>query len=249
MSVNRKGLIVDRWIADTTGAEVTMSSSAPIQHNGAAPLQSHEPSLVTLVQRNQALQLSITPPDASSAPMDGKKRQAKYVQSTQPSSKRAKTSTAKKTKAKKPKTTAGGGGVKGKGKAKSSPSGGGINSSENVDDEDLPPSDEKPLFNIRDIIADLLDRSQQDGLDRYVDSGRQFTIRVGTLCSGTDAPIHIMELFGMLKNDEGNQVFTTINCFGCEIEPFKQGFLMRNSKPQLLFRDARDFARAGAKQA
>lgn len=109
--------------------------------------------------------------------------------------------------------------------------------------------DDKPLFELREIIDDLLERSQLDGLSHYVESDRQFFIRVGTLCSGTDAPIHIMDLFGMLKNRKGNQVFTTINCFGCEIEPFKQGFLMRNSKPQLLFRDARDFAKDGASQA
>lgn len=58
-----------------------------------------------------------------------------------------------------------------------------------------------------------------------------------------------MNLFGMLKDPEGKQVFTTINSFGCEIEPFKQSFLMRNSKPELLFRDAKDFALGDAQRA
>lgn len=107
----------------------------------------------------------------------------------------------------------------------------------------------KPLFNLREIIADLLGATKPHGLDHYVKSGKQFFIRVGTLCSGTDAPLHVMNLFAMLKNEGGDQVFTTINAFACEIEPFKQGFLMRNSKPQLLFRDARDFAQHGAKEA
>lgn len=106
----------------------------------------------------------------------------------------------------------------------------------------------KPLANLREIIQHLLEASRKDGLQDFVDAGQHY-IRVGTLCSGTDAPLHVMNLFGMLKNNEGERVFTAINVFGCEIEPFKQGFLMRNSKPQFLFRDARDFAGDGAQKA
>lgn len=107
----------------------------------------------------------------------------------------------------------------------------------------------KPLSNLRDIIQDLLDSATKGGLHHFVDSNKKFYIRVGTLCSGTDAPLHVLNLFGSLKNANGDQVFTTINKFACEIEPFKQGFLLRNSKPELLFRDATDFAKPGAKQA
>lgn len=107
----------------------------------------------------------------------------------------------------------------------------------------------KPLSNLRDIIQDLLHSAKKGGLQHFVDANSKFYIRVGTLCSGTDAPLHVLNLFGMLKNANGDQVFTTINKFACEIEPFKQGFLLRNSKPELLFRDATDFAKPGAKQA
>ncbi|KAJ4424345.1 hypothetical protein N0V82_001045 [Gnomoniopsis sp. IMI 355080] len=107
----------------------------------------------------------------------------------------------------------------------------------------------KPLSNLRDIIQDLLDSAKKRGLHHFVDSNKKFYIRVGTLCSGTDAPLHVLNLFGSLKNADGDQVFTTVNKFACEIEPFKQGFLLRNSKPELLFRDATDFAKPGAKQA
>lgn len=115
-------------------------------------------------------------------------------------------------------------------------------------DEQGPSLTAKPLSNLREIIQHLLEASQRDGLKHFVDAGQHY-IRVGTLCSGTDAPLHVMNLFGMLKNENGEQVFTTVNVFGCEIEPFKQGFLLRNSKPQLLFRDARDFASNGAQKA
>lgn len=107
----------------------------------------------------------------------------------------------------------------------------------------------KPLSNLREIIQDLLHCAKNGGLQRFVDANSKFYIRVGTLCSGTDAPLHVLNLFGMLKNANGDPVFTTINKFACEIEPFKQGFLLRNSKPELLFRDATDFAKSGAKQA
>lgn len=112
-----------------------------------------------------------------------------------------------------------------------------------------PDLSKKPISALRDMVQHMITSARPLGLDHYIKSGNQFFIRVGTLCSGTDAPLHMLNLFGMLKNDAGEQVFTTINAFACEIEPFKQGFLQRNSKPNLLFRDARDFTKAGADRA
>ncbi|KAG6365518.1 hypothetical protein INS49_007129 [Diaporthe citri] len=126
--------------------------------------------------------------------------------------------------------------------------GGGGDSSEPAADME-PRSNDKPLRSLREIMGRLIDDASQIGLSLYTDSGRQYYIRVGTLCSGTDAPIHVMNLFEMLKNLYGDQVFTTINSFACEIEPYKQGFLMRNSKPALLFKDAKDFAEDYAETA
>lgn len=107
----------------------------------------------------------------------------------------------------------------------------------------------RPLRSLREIVLRMIGDSSQIGLEIYTGSGRQYYIRAGTLCSGTDAPIHVMNLFEMLKNSDREQVFTTINCFGCEIEPYKQSFLMRNSKPELLFKDAADFATGQATRA
>lgn len=109
--------------------------------------------------------------------------------------------------------------------------------------------EEAPLRSLREIVLRMIADASQIGLEIYTDSGRQYYIRAGTLCSGTDAPIHMMNLFEMLKNSDRRQVFTTINCFGCEIEPYKQSFLMRNSKPELLFKDAADFANGQATRA
>lgn len=106
-----------------------------------------------------------------------------------------------------------------------------------------------PLFKLREIIQDLLKKAVNNGLQKYVDQNKQYYLTVGTVCSGTDAPLHVLNLFGMLKNENGDQVFTTVNKFACEIEPFKQAFLLRNSKPELLFRDVTEFAQPGAKRA
>ncbi|CAN8096401.1 unnamed protein product [Discula destructiva] len=106
-----------------------------------------------------------------------------------------------------------------------------------------------PLHKLREIIQDLTEKASKNGLQDYVDANKQFFLSVGTVCSGTDAPLHVLNLFGMLKNANGDQVFTTVNKFACEIEPFKQGFLLRNSKPNMLFRDVTEFAAPGAKRA
>lgn len=118
-----------------------------------------------------------------------------------------------------------------------------------IESIDGPDTSQRPLNELRDIISELLGKAQAIGLSQFVDSGAKQYIRVGTMCSGTDAPLHALNMFGMLKNAAGEQVFTAINVFGCEIEPYKQGFLNRNSKPQLLFRDAADFAEHNAKTA
>ncbi|PSR94383.1 hypothetical protein BD289DRAFT_139320 [Coniella lustricola] len=116
-------------------------------------------------------------------------------------------------------------------------------------DESGPDTTKPPLFNLREIIDSMMKSALQVGLQHYVSSGKKYYIRVGTVCSGTDAPLHVMKLFGMLKNKSDQQVFTTLNIFGCEIEPFKQAFLLRNSRPQYLFRDVEDFAAIGAQTA
>lgn len=115
-------------------------------------------------------------------------------------------------------------------------------------DSDFRPS-EKPLCSLREIIWAMICKSSQLGLRLYLNASRQHYIRVGTLCSGTDAPVHVMHLFSMFKDSAGKPVFETLNVFGCEIEPWKQSFLMRNSKPGLLFKDARDFAQGDAQRA
>lgn len=106
-----------------------------------------------------------------------------------------------------------------------------------------------PMNRLRAIIDDMT-QNARPGLDHFVNAKRTFYIRVGTICSGTDAPIHVMKLFRMLTDVPGGEpIFETINEFACEIEPYKQGFIQRNSAPKLLFRDATNFADLASDEA
>ncbi|KAH8781218.1 hypothetical protein F5883DRAFT_685573 [Diaporthe sp. PMI_573] len=115
-------------------------------------------------------------------------------------------------------------------------------------DSDTRPA-EKPLCSLREIIYAMICKASPLGLILFLETCRQHYINVGTLCSGTDAPVHVMHLFSMFKNLAGKPVFGIRNIFGCEIEEWKQSFLMRNSRPGLLFKDARDFAQGDATRA
>lgn len=107
----------------------------------------------------------------------------------------------------------------------------------------------RPLCDLREITDAMIRIARSIGLALYRINGRPHFIRVGTVCSGTDAPIHVMEMFSMFKDEEGNPIFQISNEFACEIEWWKQSFLNRNSKPKLLFMDARDFAQGDSDRA
>jgi hypothetical protein len=81
------------------------------------------------------------------------------------------------------------------------------------------------------------------------------TLRVATMCSGTESPIlaldmlqksirkhcsthlsHEMEALGI----DVESLFQIEHVFSCEIEPFKQAYIERNFHPPLLFRDIRE---------
>jgi hypothetical protein len=81
------------------------------------------------------------------------------------------------------------------------------------------------------------------------------TLRVATMCSGTESPIlaldmlqksirkhcstHLSDEMDKLGIDV-DKVFQIEHIFSCEIEPFKQAYIERNFHPPLLFRDIRE---------
>jgi hypothetical protein len=99
----------------------------------------------------------------------------------------------------------------------------------------------------RDLFYFLLQRAYEKGLKK-TDS---FSLRVGTMCSGTDAPIFALKelqdaaaAMGQLRLLDFDHVFSA------EIEPFKQAFLYRNSRPsKAIFRDAVELGAPDAQRA
>jgi hypothetical protein len=81
------------------------------------------------------------------------------------------------------------------------------------------------------------------------------TLRVATMCSGTESPILALDMLqksirkhcsthlSREMDDLGIDVenlFQIEHVFSCEIEPFKQAYIERNFRPPLLFRDIRE---------
>lgn len=95
------------------------------------------------------------------------------------------------------------------------------------------------------MVKTLLDA----GLEKAI-TGGAIRLRVATVCSGIDAPI-----FGLnvVRESGQNLGFGSIieyeHVYACEIEPWKQAFLQKNSKPQVIFRDVAELGKPGAKQA
>ncbi|KAM0287211.1 hypothetical protein ACHAQH_000525 [Verticillium albo-atrum] len=83
----------------------------------------------------------------------------------------------------------------------------------------------------RDALALILKKAMELGLDDLAeDGGVRFT--VGTMCSGTDAPIlALRELQDAALAMGYNTIFDFDHTFSVEIEAFKQAFIERNSKP------------------
>ena len=110
-----------------------------------------------------------------------------------------------------------------------------------ADDLKLPPLTTMPAI-FKDIVArnhklkDVADlfRSHPD------QSGEARTLRVGTMCSGTESPLLALQLITeAMEADEGigRRKLKVEHIFSCEIEPFKQAYIERNFRPPILFRD------------
>ena len=72
------------------------------------------------------------------------------------------------------------------------------------------------------------------------------TIRVGTLCSGTDAPIFALEaLLSKLNQNHDNSSSSSMtmeHVFSCENVKFKRDFIAKTSNPPLIFNDLIELA-------
>ncbi|GAB7360989.1 hypothetical protein MBLNU230_g0972t1 [Neophaeotheca triangularis] len=107
-----------------------------------------------------------------------------------------------------------------------------IRSSERGLKEELP-----PLSDVREIFQDMTAKALGNGLNDATKhlSGR--SLRVATMCSGTESPLLALELIqSSLRTLEAGPLHFT-HLFSAEIVPFKQAYIQRNFQPHLIFRD------------
>ena len=92
-----------------------------------------------------------------------------------------------------------------------------------------------PISRLPDIFLDIVSRlSEVKTLAEHI-KGR--TLRVATMCSGTESPLLALNLISRAMAEKYGSTIDVEHVFSCEIVPFKQAYIERNFQPPLLFRD------------
>lgn len=92
-----------------------------------------------------------------------------------------------------------------------------------------------PISRLPDIFLDIVSRlSEVKTLAEHI-KGR--TLRVATMCSGTESPLLALNLISRAMTEKYGTTIDVEHVFSCEIVPFKQAYIERNFQPPLLFRD------------
>jgi hypothetical protein len=92
-----------------------------------------------------------------------------------------------------------------------------------------------PISRLPDIFLDIVSRlSEVKTLAEHI-KGR--TLRVATMCSGTESPLLALNLISRALTEKYGTTIDVEHVFSCEIVPFKQAYIERNFQPPLLFRD------------
>ena len=99
-----------------------------------------------------------------------------------------------------------------------------------------------PISNVHQAFMDTL--SQHKSAIDVVADKNGYELRVGTICSGTEAPIFALKLIkDIAKLLTNGRPFIEFNhLFSVENEPFKQAYISRNAPGSIVFRDVVDFA-------
>ncbi|KAI1820500.1 hypothetical protein F4861DRAFT_522865 [Xylaria intraflava] len=95
----------------------------------------------------------------------------------------------------------------------------------------------------------MLSRRQSDIASIAANGG--FQLRVGTICSGTEAPVFALKLIQELSQilTNGQMFLQFDHLFSVENEPFKQAYISRNAPGSIVFRDVVDLADTDATAA
>ena len=87
----------------------------------------------------------------------------------------------------------------------------------------------------------LVVKASSLGLKSLMEKRPQGTsLRVATMCSGTESPIFALRLICEMLSQMG-MTLDFDHVFSAEIDPFKQAFIQRNFEPGIIFRDIVEF--------
>ncbi|KAI1435208.1 hypothetical protein GGR50DRAFT_340364 [Xylaria sp. CBS 124048] len=99
-----------------------------------------------------------------------------------------------------------------------------------------------PITNVHQAFYDMLSKRKSDLATIAANGG--FQLRVGTICSGTEAPVFALKLIQELSQvlTNGQMFLRYEHLFSVENEPFKQAYISRNAPGSIVFRDVVDLA-------
>ncbi|KAI1112170.1 hypothetical protein F5Y14DRAFT_463767 [Nemania sp. NC0429] len=99
-----------------------------------------------------------------------------------------------------------------------------------------------PIANVYQAFKDMLSKRQSDIIAIAEDGG--FQLRVGTMCSGTEAPVFALKLINEISQilTNGRKFVEFDHLFSVENEPFKQAYISRNAPGSVVFCDVVDLA-------
>lgn len=98
-----------------------------------------------------------------------------------------------------------------------------------------------PITNVYQVFKDLLSKRRNEIM--AISSNGGFHLRVGTMCSGTEAPIFALRIINEISQsiNDGQTFMEFDHLFSVENEPFKQAYISRNAPGSIVFRDVVDF--------
>ncbi|RMZ06979.1 hypothetical protein D0860_05310 [Hortaea werneckii] len=101
-----------------------------------------------------------------------------------------------------------------------------------------------PLSDLDDVFDDMTKKALRLGLKEALGSLKNRSIRIATLCSGTESPLLAMEMVADALKAQGLAGFDVEHVFSAEIVPHKQAYIERNFAPPRIFRDITEFPEA-----
>ena len=99
-----------------------------------------------------------------------------------------------------------------------------------------------PVSHVRDIFKILCDKACEKGLQEACSAFSDRSLRIFTMCSGTESPVLAMNLLQRALEHRGIYDLNFHHVASAEIESWKAAFIERNFSPPIIYRDVTEFA-------